>query len=69
MTQKSADLVGSFGREDMLELAGLLFDFGLAVHGEAVGEKAFREAMAADDAGGAFASAGSEFDDHGAVTD
>jgi hypothetical protein len=40
MSQKRADLIGSFRREDVLELAGLLLDFGFAVHGEAVGKKA-----------------------------
>ena len=67
MAQEGADLVGGFGRQDVLELAGLLFDFGFAVHGETVGEQAFGKAMAADDIGGALAAAGREFDNHAAV--
>ena len=41
VVKKSADLVGGFGREDVLELAGLLFDLGFAIHGKRVGEEAF----------------------------
>jgi hypothetical protein len=41
MSQERADFVGSAGRENVLELAGLLLDFGLAVHGETVGKQAF----------------------------
>ena len=67
MAQEGADLVGGFGRENVFELAGLLFDFGFAVHGEAVGEQALGKAMAADDIGGALTAAGCEFDDHAAV--
>src|SRR5580704_12168928 len=33
VAEECADLVGSFGRKDVLELAGLLFDLGFAVHG------------------------------------
>jgi hypothetical protein len=33
MSQESAYLVGRFWREDVLKLARLLLDFGLAVHG------------------------------------
>jgi hypothetical protein len=40
MVEKSANLVGGFGRKDVLELARLLLDFGFAVHGERVGEQA-----------------------------
>ena len=68
MAEEGADFVGGFGGENVLELAGLLFDFGFAVHGEAVGEQALGEAVAADDAGGALAAAGREFDDQGAVS-
>jgi len=42
VVEEGADLVGGFGGEDVLELAGLLFDFGFAVHGEGIGEEAFR---------------------------
>src|SRR6267142_6657755 len=38
MIEEGADFVGGFGRQDMLELAGLLFDFRFAVHSKAVGE-------------------------------
>ena len=46
MIEEGADFVGRFGREDVFELAGLLLDFGFAVHGERVGEEAFGETMA-----------------------
>lgn len=57
MIEEGADFVGRFGREDVFELAGLLLDFGFAVHGERVGEEAFGETMAADDVGGALMAA------------
>jgi len=38
VVQKRADFIRSFGRENVLELAGLLFDFSFAVHGQAVCE-------------------------------
>jgi hypothetical protein len=31
MVQKSADLIGRFGREDVLKLAGLLLDLGFTI--------------------------------------
>jgi len=40
MVEKRADLVGGLGGKDVLKLAGLLLDFGFAVHGERVGEQA-----------------------------
>src|ERR1700722_330126 len=67
MAQECADLVGGFGREDVLELAGLLFDFGFAVHREAVSEQTLGKAVAADDVGRALTAAGCQFDDHAAV--
>src|SRR4029077_16295845 len=57
MAKEGADFVGGPGREDVLELASLLFDFGFAVHGQAVGEEALGEAVATDDAPGFVASA------------
>ena len=57
MAEERADFVGGFRRKDVLELAGLLFDFGFAVHGQAVSEEALGQAVAADDAAGAVASA------------
>src|SRR5207248_1978987 len=64
MSQERADLLGRFLREDVLELAGLLLDFRLAVHGQAVGEQSFGQAMATNDVSGALASARREFDNH-----
>src|SRR5580700_6276408 len=52
MSQERADLVGRTGREDVLELAGLLLDLGFAVHGKAIGEKALGQAMTTNDAAG-----------------
>jgi len=69
MAQKGADLVRSFGRKDVLELAGLLLDFSFAVHGETVSEETLGQAMPADDTAGALASARGEFDNHRAITD
>ena len=63
MIEEGADFVGRFGGEDVLELAGLLLDFGFAVHGERVGKEPLGESMPADDVGGALMSAGREFDD------
>ena len=63
MAEEGADLVRGFGRQYVLKLAGLLFDFGLAVHGEAVGEEALGEAVTANDAAGALASARRQFND------
>jgi len=67
--KKRADLVGRFRRQNMLEFAGLLLDFRFTVHGQAVCEEALCEAMAADDASGLFASAGSELNDQRSITD
>ena len=58
VVEEGANLVGGFGREYVLELASLLLDFGFAVHGERVGEEAFRQAVTSDDVGGALVSAG-----------
>ena len=38
MAEECADLIGGFGRKNVLEFAGLLFNVGLAVHGETIGE-------------------------------
>jgi hypothetical protein len=51
----------------VLELAGLLLDFGFAVHGERVGEETLGQPVTADNVGGALMSARGEFDDRGAV--
>ena len=63
MAQEGADFVGRFRGQDVLELAGLLLDFGFAVHGERVGEQTLGQAMAANNVGGALTSARREFDD------
>ena len=63
VTEKGADLFGSFLREDVFELAGLLLDLGLAVEGQAVSEQALGQAMTANNVGGALASADGEFHD------
>jgi hypothetical protein len=69
VAQERAYLIRRFGRQDVFEFAGLLLDFGLAVHGEAVCEEALGKAVAADDAAGALTSAGSQFDNHRAIAD
>ena len=69
VVEEGADLVGGFGRKDVLELAGLLLDFAFAVHGERISKQALGQAMAADDVGRALVSTGSEFDDGGTVAD
>lgn len=67
MSKKGADLVGSFGREDMLKLAGLLLDFRFAVHGQAVSKETLGQTMPADDAARSLAPARREFHDQSAV--
>ena len=52
MAEESADFVRGFGRENVLELAGLLLNFGFAVERQAVGEEAFGEAVSSDNVGG-----------------
>ena len=68
MAQEGAYFVGSPGREDVFELAGLLLDFRFAVHCQAVGEQAFGKAVTPDNAAGALASAGGELHDVTAVS-
>ena len=67
MAQERTDLVSGFRRKNVFEFASLLFDFSLAVHGEAIGEQALREAVAANDVGGALTAPGRKFDNHAAV--
>ncbi len=67
MSQERAYLVRRFWREDVFELAGLLLDFGFAVHGQAVGEEALGQAMAPDDATRLFAPAGSQLNYQGSI--
>ena len=67
MIQESANLICRFRREDVLELAGLLFDLRFALEGQAVGEKALGKTVTANDVGGLLSSAWSEFDYHAAI--
>ena len=67
VAEEGAYFVGGLGGQNVFELAGLFFDFGFAIHGEAVGEKALGEAVATDDIGSALAAARCEFDNHAAV--
>jgi len=69
MPEERADLVGRFRRKNVLELACLLLDLAFAVHGETVGEQAFRQAMAPNNARGPLASARREFDNDAAIAD
>jgi hypothetical protein len=63
VVEEGTDLVGGFRREYVLKLAGLLFNFRLAVHGERIGEEALGQAVPANNVGGALMSARGEFDD------
>jgi hypothetical protein len=38
MSQKRADLIGRFRRQNVFELASLLLDLSLAVHGQTIGK-------------------------------
>lgn len=69
MPEERADLVGRFRRKNVLELACLLLDLAFAIHGETVGEQAFRQTMAPNNAGGTLAAERSEFDNHAAIAD
>lgn len=53
----------------MFELAGLLLDLAFAIHGETVGEQAFGQAMAPNNARGPLAPARREFDHDAAISD
>ena len=67
MAEECADFVGGFRRQDVFELAGLLLDFGLAVHGQRIGKEAFCQTMTPDNVGGALVSTWRELDDGGAI--
>ena len=69
MPEEGAYLIRRFRRENVLKLACLLLDLAFAVHGETVGEQAFRQAMPSNDAGGTFAAARREFDHDAAIAD
>src|SRR5260370_4183812 len=63
VSKEGANLICRFGRKNVLELAGRLLDFRLAIHRQAVGEQAFCETVAADDAAVAVEACRSELDD------
>ena len=63
MSQERAYLVRSFGRENVLKLAGLLFDFRLAIHGKAVSKQAFSQPVPANDICGLLATPLGKFND------
>src|SRR5271155_5069895 len=67
--EEGADLVGSFQRKDVLELAGLLLDLRFAVHCQTVSKQALSQAVPADDAARPFAAAGREFHNQSAIAD
>ena len=60
--EKRANLICSFRRENVLTLACLLLDLAFAVHSQTVGEQAFRQSMASNNAGGTLATARRQFD-------
>ena len=60
VAEKRADLIRSPWREDMFEFAGLLFDFGLAVHREAIGKQPFSQAVTTDNTAGLVLATGRE---------
>ena len=68
MSQKCADLVRRLGRENMLKLAGLLLDFGFAVHRQAVGKKPLRKPVATNNISGPLAAARSQFNNLVAIS-
>src|SRR5437879_8248540 len=68
MTQKRADLVRGFGREDVLEFARLLLDLRLAIQSQAVGKQPLRKPVPANDVGGTLAPTRRKLDNHAAVT-
>jgi hypothetical protein len=51
----------------VLELAGLLLDFGLTVHSERIGEEAFRQPMPPYDVRRPLMSAWSQLDDQRSI--
>ena len=61
MTEEGADALIELGADDVFEFAGLIVGFGV-FDGECVFEKAFGEAVAADDVAGAARAGVGEFD-------
>src|ERR1700686_2326176 len=62
VAEERADLIGSFGRKNVLKLAGLLLDLRLAVHRQAVRKQPLGQPMPPDDAARSIAPAWREFD-------
>ena len=62
MAEKSADAVGHFGAQDVLEGAGVLLDGAFVADGQHIHEQALRQAVAADHAARALFAARRESD-------
>jgi hypothetical protein len=56
MPQECADFIGRLGRENVLELACLLLDFGFAIHGQAIRKEPLRQSVPPDNAARAFSA-------------
>ena len=67
VAEECADLVRRFRGKNVLELAGLLLNLGLAVHGQTVSEQPLSQPVPADDAARALAAARSEFDNQRSI--
>src|ERR1700756_4309130 len=61
MAEERADLIGRFGRKNVLKLAGLLLDLRLAVHCQAVSKQALGQQMPPDNAARSIAPTWREF--------
>ena len=68
VAEESADLVRRLGRQNVLELACLLLDFGFAVESERIGEQPLGKAMAPDDISRSLSSPFSKFHQNAAIT-
>lgn len=53
VSKEGTDLIGGLRRENVLEFASLLLDFGFAIQRQAVGEEPLGQPMPANDVGGA----------------
>jgi len=63
MAEKGADLVGSFGRENVLELASLLLDFVFVLYFQGLREQSFCKPMTSYDIGSTLLTCLGEIDD------
>src|SRR5208337_3004947 len=61
MPKECTNLVRRFRRKNVLELASLLLDLRLAIHGQAVSKQALRQPVTPDDASRSFAAPRREF--------